>query len=34
VPTADVTQAQIVELITSGRTGNIGLAPAMAAESA
>ena len=30
----DVSTGQIVELITTGRTGDIGLAPAMAAESA
>jgi D-xylose transport system ATP-binding protein len=30
----DVTYSQVVELITAGRTGNIGLKPATAAESA
>ncbi|TKV57113.1 sugar ABC transporter ATP-binding protein [Nakamurella flava] len=34
VPAADVTTGQIVELITSGRSGSIGLAPAVAQESA
>jgi D-xylose transport system ATP-binding protein len=34
VKTADMTYSQIVELITAGRTGNIGLQPATAAESA
>jgi D-xylose transport system ATP-binding protein len=34
VPARDVTTGQIVELITSGRTGNLGLTPAAAAESA
>jgi D-xylose transport system ATP-binding protein len=34
VKRADVTYSQVVELITAGRTGNIGLQPATAAESA
>ncbi len=34
VPAADVTTGQIVELITSGRSGSIGLASAVAQESA
>lgn len=34
VAAADVTTGQIVELITSGRSGSIGLAPAVAQESA
>jgi len=34
VKKAEVTYSQVVELITAGRTGNIGLQPATAAESA
>jgi len=34
VKTSEVTHAQVVELITAGRTGNIGLKPAEAAQSA
>jgi D-xylose transport system ATP-binding protein len=34
VKKADVTYSQVVELITAGRTGSIGLQPATAAESA
>jgi len=34
IPAADVTTGQIVELITSGRSGEHGLAPAIAQESA
>ena len=34
IPAADVTTGQIVELITSGRSGEHGLAPAVAQESA
>jgi D-xylose transport system ATP-binding protein len=34
VAKADVTHSQVVELITAGRTGDIGLQPATAAESA
>jgi D-xylose transport system ATP-binding protein len=34
VAAKDVTTGQIVELITSGRSGSIGLAPAIAQESA
>jgi D-xylose transport system ATP-binding protein len=34
VKKADVTYSQVVELITGGRTGTIGLQPATAAESA
>ena len=34
VAAADVSYAQVVELITAGRTGDIGLQPATAAESA
>jgi D-xylose transport system ATP-binding protein len=34
VKTVDITHAQVVELITAGRTGNIGLKPAEAAQSA
>jgi D-xylose transport system ATP-binding protein len=34
VATSDVTHGQVVELITAGRSGDIGLAPATAAESA
>ena len=34
VKTADVTHAQVVELITAGRSGSLGLQPATAAESA
>lgn len=34
VPAADVSTGQIVELITTGRSGSIGLAPAVAQESA
>jgi D-xylose transport system ATP-binding protein len=34
VTTADVTTSQVVELITAGRSGDIGIAPATAAESA
>ena len=34
VKATDVTYSQVVELITAGRTGNIGLQPATAAESA
>jgi len=34
VKKADVTYSQVVELITAGRSGNIGLQPATAAESA
>jgi D-xylose transport system ATP-binding protein len=33
VKAADVTHAQIVELITAGRSGNLGLPRAAAAES-
>ena len=33
VRTADVTHSQVVELITAGRSGSLGLAPAEAAES-
>jgi D-xylose transport system ATP-binding protein len=33
VKTADVTHSQVVELITAGRSGSLGLAPAEAAES-
>jgi D-xylose transport system ATP-binding protein len=34
VPASDVTHAQVVELITAGRSGNLGLQPAEAAQSA
>ena len=34
VKTSDITHAQVVELITAGRSGNIGLQPADAAKSA
>ena len=34
VNTSEITHSQVVELITSGRTGNIGLKPAEAAQSA
>ncbi|AWB92091.1 ATP-binding cassette domain-containing protein [Aeromicrobium chenweiae] len=34
VKTADVTSTQVVELITSGRSGDIGIPPATAAQSA
>ena len=34
VPTSEVSHSQVVELITAGRSGNIGIAPATAAESA
>jgi D-xylose transport system ATP-binding protein len=34
VKTSEVTHAQVVELITAGRTGDIGLKPAEAAQSA
>jgi D-xylose transport system ATP-binding protein len=34
VPTTEVNHSQVVELITAGRSGNIGIAPATAAESA
>ena len=34
VKTSEITHAQVVELITAGRTGNIGLKPAEAAQSA
>ena len=34
VKASDITHAQVVELITAGRSGSIGLAPATAAESA
>ena len=34
VAAKDVTTAQIIELITTGRTGNIGLPPAVAQASA
>jgi D-xylose transport system ATP-binding protein len=33
VKASDVTHGQVVELITAGRSGNLGLAPAQAAES-
>ena len=33
VKTSDVTHSQVVELITAGRSGSLGLAPAEAAES-
>ena len=33
VKASDVTHGQIVELITAGRSGSLGLAPAQAAES-
>ena len=34
VKTSEITHAQVVELITAGRTGDIGLKPAEAAQSA
>jgi len=33
VPTEETSTTQIVELITSGRSGDVGLAPATANES-
>ena len=33
VKRADVTHSQVVELITTGRSGDLGLAPSTAAES-
>jgi D-xylose transport system ATP-binding protein len=33
VARSDVTHSQVVELITTGRSGDLGLAPATAAES-
>ena len=33
VPAADVTHGQVVELITAGRSGSLGLEPAQAGES-
>jgi D-xylose transport system ATP-binding protein len=34
VPTSEVNHSRVVELITAGRSGDLGIAPATAAESA